>query len=101
MALYPDYRYLTLLLELRGDGRQPHGELGLVYVGFEERAGEVGLEFWDGVAEAGPVLGGDVDGDGEGVGGAEDLGRGEEDFVEVVDCWAEFLLEVADAAGAC
>lgn len=58
---------------------------------------EEGGELGDGGAETGGVLRGDVDGEGEEVGGAEDFGGGEEDFVKVPDCVAEFFLDVADA----
>ena len=55
------------------------------------------LEFGTCFAEFGAELSGCEDGNGEDLGGCEQfLGRGDY-FCEFVDCWAEFLLEVADA----
>lgn len=60
-------------LQLRGD----HGEEGFVEVGADIGVCgwvDVRAEFGDGCAEAGAVLGGDVDGDVEGFGSPEELG---------------------------
>lgn len=59
-----------------GDGREVHAEAGFVVVC--EGGCEEGLEFGDGVAEAGAVLGGHEGGDLEGGGGAEEFLRCED-----------------------
>lgn len=88
----------------------PHAESGLVDFLDSGREVELGASW----AEAGGILGGGVDGDGEYGGGAEEL-LGGEDSGGVVSmwrlsdggaglhlvifpyCWAELLLDVADA----
>lgn len=89
---------------------RPHAEGGLV--NFLDGGGEV--ELGAGWAEAGGILGGGVDGDGEYGGGAEELLGGEDSgrmvsmwrlgdggselhLVIFPYCWAELLLDVADA----
>lgn len=63
-----------------GERGQPHAEPGLVHLGAAQGVGQEGRQLGDGGAEAGGVLGGDEVGDGEGVGGAEDLLGGEDAF---------------------
>lgn len=59
------------------------------------------LQLGDGVAEPRPVLRRHVDGDGQGLGGPEELGGRLQDGGEVVDGGAELFLDVADAGEGC
>lgn len=76
-----------LLIAARGSGvgeesfniRSYHGKEGLVevgaYIGIGRRV-EVGCEFGDSVSKTGAVLGGNVDGDAEGLACTEEFERG-------------------------
>ena len=80
---------------MRGNLRDPHAKAGLV--GVNPRVFDQREQLWDGVTEAGAVLCGHIDGDGEDGGRTEKFGGGGDDGINGGDGGSEGRLDIAYA----